>query len=714
MSREVPSGVPERSPSYIMPGNRRTTLLQASAAVAVIIAIASLGLYLIGQRRIASPGPVSVGHAAFEVRCAQCHDVGRAVADLRCERCHDSQGADRLTQQAHVLFGSSNSRKAAAAPDVACVACHTDHHGRQFALETVDDRQCGSCHQFSSLGKHPEFAAVKAKIQTGVGILFDHDRHIVEVAKASGKKCEACHEATADLVAFQPIDFDRHCAACHTKDGAISGDSEPVYPDLLAMSADLAGAPVPPTQEAERGRIIVTGMKHRDPWTVYNALRLRRMIDPDGVRAEAAAMRLQIAYLTDQRNAQPVTALPRPALESWNTTLTQEIAAIDVRLAGQAGAGSDDAALKEISDVVRQIAKQTSGADPEEAAALDAAASRAPGATSPSGADDAQLAQALFDARKAELVSLLDAIAARSDGGFAERATALKQRVEQLQPSSSGDPDVTALRQGLRSLDEILAAARATADPEAASAAANIGALRDLAQGQVNGGLSPQDFEDRRRELLGALDAVDRSNPAFASRVALLRQRVVGLRPGSYGDDGLREERARKEKLLARVKLELELTVSGDVATPAATPAGSREELEQRLSRAQARLAALESGSRPGIADSPAEIARATTTLTNLLAPCLKCHIVDGARIAPVTAAGTVFTHAIFTHKPHVEQADCLACHKGVETSGKATDLSQPDVASCSVCHAPSKSRSDCAACHNYHPPSVARLLETF
>ena len=317
MSREVPSGVPERSPGYIMPGNGRSRLLQASAAVAAIVAVAALGLYLIGQRRIASPGPVSVGHAAFEVRCAQCHDVGRGVADLRCERCHDSQGADRLTQQAHVLFGSRNSNKAAAAPDVACVACHTDHHGRRFELQTVDDRQCGSCHQFSTLAKHPEFAAVKAKIQTGVGILFDHDRHIVEVAEASGRKCEACHEATADLVAFQPIDFDRHCAACHTKEGNITGDTEAVYPDLLAMSAELAGgARVPPTQEAERGRIIVTGMKHKDAWTVYNALRLRRMIDPDGVRAEAAAMRLQIAYLMDQRSAQPLTALPRPALES--------------------------------------------------------------------------------------------------------------------------------------------------------------------------------------------------------------------------------------------------------------------------------------------------------------------------------------------------------------------------------------------------------------
>ena len=122
----------------------------------------------------------------------------------------------------------------------------------------------------------------------------------------------------------------------------------------------------------------------------------------------------------------------------------------------------------------------------------------------------------------------------------------------------------------------------------------------------------------------------------------------------------------------------------------------------------------LESGARPDLAETPAEIKKATTTLNNLLAPCLKCHVMDGAKMAPVAAAGIVFQHAVFTHKPHVEQANCLACHKSVEKSSRATDVNEPNAASCSACHAPSKARSDCAACHNYHPPSVARLLGSF
>ena len=712
MAREVPSGVPNRAKTYVRPGKRRMLLLGATL-VATVVAVGTLGLYLVGQRRIASPGPVSVGHAAFEFRCAQCHDVGKGVADLRCERCHDSPGSDRFTQNAHVLFGSSNSRKAAAAPTVACATCHTDHRGRNFHVATVDDRECGTCHKFSSLKSHPEFAAVKAKVSSGIGILFDHDRHIAEAAKTLGKKCEACHEPTADLVGFQPVNFDRHCAACHTKAGAITGDSEPVYADLLVLTPGVAG-PVPPTQEAERGRITVSGMKHKDPWTVYNALRLRRMIDADGVRTEAAALRLQIAYLSQQSEAQPLAALGRPALESWRDTLRQEIAGLDQQLANPSQGGSDDAALQEISTVIRQIAKQTSNADADESAALDAQAAKGPGSASSSAGDDAQAAQAQFDARRAELVSLLQAIVDRGDSRFTDRAAALQKRVEGLKLSSDGQPDLAALRQGLAELDEILAAARATADPEAATAASDVGALRDLAQGQVNGGLSPQEFEDRRRELLGALDAIDRDNPAFAGRVTLLRQRVVALRPGTYGDEGLREERAQKAKLLARITLELDLTASGDVATPAASPAGSRDELQQRLDGAKARLASLESGTRPEVAVTPADVKKATTTLNNLLAPCAKCHVIEGAKIAPVSAAGTVFQHAVFTHKPHVEQANCLACHQSVVTSSKATDVNEPNAASCTVCHAPSKSRSDCATCHNYHPPSVARLLARF
>ena len=78
-----------------------------------------------------------------------------------------------------------------------------------------------------------------------------------------------------------------------------------------------------------------------------------------------------------------------------------------------------------------------------------------------------------------------------------------------------------------------------------------------------------------------------------------------------------------------------------------------------------------------------------------------------------LAAAGVVFGHARFDHKPHVEQTTCAACHKSVESSIRATDINEPAVASCAECHRPSKSRSDCATCHYYHPPSMTRLMRS-
>jgi len=709
MPRNVQPGTPDRSPRYIFPRGPRRSLGMAAIGGAVL-AVVIAASYFVGLKRVSSPGPVASSHSAIEARCEQCHDVGKGVADTRCERCHDPSGADRLSQQGHVLFGSGNPHKAAAAADMSCVACHTDHRGRASEVKSVDDRDCGQCHRFSALKSHPEFAAVRAQISTGAGLAFGHQRHIVEAAKQLGKRCEACHEPTADLVGFQPMTFDRHCASCHTKDGFVTGDSEAVSGDLLALSAEQAGA-APPTQTpAERGRITLSRMKHKDPWVLYNAQRLRRMIDPAGIGSEAAALRGQIAYLTQQTGDQSLSNVAVADLQRWQTTLEQEVVSIDKRLASSAPAGGDDAALNEMRGAVQQIAKQLANVDPE-AGALDADAQKAQGGgPAPPGPDASQS----FSARKTELLAVLDAIVARGDKALADRAEALRKQVESLQASASGGPpDVAVLGRRLRDLDDVLGAVRATADPEAQYFAAQVGALRNVAQSQINGGLSPDAFEDRRRELLAVLDAIDRTeNPELMGRVALLRQRVIGLQPGSFGDAGLRDQRKRTVKLLERVKVELDLAQRGDQAgAGSAAPARDAAQMRTLLVRLREQLAGLQVGGRPGTADTPAELKRATNTLSNMLAPCLKCHVMDGARMAPVAADPKVFQRAVFTHKPHVEPADCASCHKSVDTSTKSTDVNEPGVDNCLACHAPSKARADCAACHFYHPPSVARLI---
>jgi hypothetical protein len=718
MPRKVPSGTPDRSPDYIIPGDRDRPLWLAALA-GLVVAIIVLAMYLVGQRRFASPGPVSQSHANIEVRCELCHTVSRGVADLRCERCHDPRGADRFTHPAHVLFGSGNSQKAMAAAPIGCATCHTDHRGRTVPVKSMDDRECGECHRFSSLKRHPEFAAVQAQIETGAGLNFGHAKHLQATVKRFGKRCEACHEPGSDRVAFQSMTFERHCATCHEhqENGVVPGDSEQVASDLIVMAADIAGGPAPSNRPGDlAGRVIFSGLKHRDPWVMYNAERLRRMIDPGGVNAEVVSLRLQSAYLKQQMNGQPLSQLDGPALASWRAILEQEVSSLDKRI-GAAQATPDDAALRELREAVRNIGRQLAPAEPEAAALVDAAV-QADAQLARSGSDQGETQQ-LFTARKAELTALLKAIADRGDEALADRAAALQRRVDQLQPlASGGSGDAAMLNARLQSLDEIFGALRATGDSQAIFAGGQVRALRDAARTQVNGGVSAEIFEDRRAELLGILDAVDRSaDPSFASRAAVLRQRVLALQPGSYGIAGLRGLRTSKAKMLDRVKLEIALgggqssDARGSTGPSAISATADRELLQNQLVRTERRLAELQRIAPAGLADTPAEIAKASRSLSNLLTPCTLCHVLDGARIAPMRPAYTVFQRARFTHKPHVDSAKCESCHGAIETSQKATDVNEPGLARCQECHAPSKSRSDCAACHFYHPPSVARLF---
>ena len=43
----------------------------------------------------------------------------------------------------------------------------------------------------SIVGGHPEFSVVRARAIAGVGLRFDHDRHVVETAKARAARARA-------------------------------------------------------------------------------------------------------------------------------------------------------------------------------------------------------------------------------------------------------------------------------------------------------------------------------------------------------------------------------------------------------------------------------------------------------------------------------------------------------------------------------------------
>lgn len=100
---------------------------------------------------------------------------------------------------------------------------------------------------------------------------------------------------------------------------------------------------------------------------------------------------------------------------------------------------------------------------------------------------------------------------------------------------------------------------------------------------------------------------------------------------------------------------------------------------------------------------------------------CGECHLpgnpASGAlSVAPVTQRDRYMLHGWFDHAAHVQE-DCTTCH-AADTSGSATDLLLPDLASCRDCHLGEASRiaevpSGCAMCHSYHPPGSTGAAPT-
>ena len=714
--REPGTSARTRTKQLVYP-DRSRRLLGMGLAGALVVLVGSMVLYLAGQRAVLSPGNVAAHHARIDLKCAQCHTTGSGVEPLRCERCHDPAGSNRMLHSAHVLFGSGDRRLADRAEDVGCATCHTDHRGRAFALKNVDDRECATCHSFRSLSGHPEFAVVRAQASAGVGIDFDHDRHIVEAQKAKGGTCQTCHEQTGDRSGFQPLNFDRHCASCHLKGGLFESESDFVAPEFVVPPSDvpapaLGGSQVTLTTGA-RGKVKAAGLRHRDGWMLYNAARLRRGIDREGDEAERLALRARIQYFEHIDRMPAPRAIPEAELDASIAALQEEIAALDLRLAPRSGADEDVTALQELTAATQAVAASLASVGGP-VAAVPAAAPAGAGQQDPDA--DARLTR-----RKGELLALLDAIVQRApESPAAKRATELRGEIEKLATAAgeSTPADSAAITERLDRLADLLSPVRRIPDSGVRAELGGIEGIRQLAIERAAGGLSREEFEGRRRDVLALLDTIEqRAGDAVRARVTVLRQRVMALSPGTFGDDGGVQQRKQRQRQLDRLLIERELARSkrdGD-DPPAQDASIDRAELGRALSQARARLAEIERAPRMTAPATEDERLARANALEALMTPCLKCHELDAsrARMAPVRIAEPVMSRSIFNHAPHITDTTCESCHGGVRTSKFATDVNVPGVAECRTCHKPSQVSATCATCHVYHPPSAVRLAVT-
>ena len=181
--------------------------------VLVVVFMLSAIFILPGASAQISPGPLAKAHQSLNgsSNCLKCHAVSTSSPSFRCIECHREIG-DELQQHKglHATFSQSGPLGSA------CVKCHSDHNGENFALLHWDPTPKGFDHSRTGYlldGKH-----------AGVGCRSCHTaQHISAPARAllSAKdlkrtwlglssNCLTCHEDK------HQGRFGTNCAQCHS------------------------------------------------------------------------------------------------------------------------------------------------------------------------------------------------------------------------------------------------------------------------------------------------------------------------------------------------------------------------------------------------------------------------------------------------------------------------------------------------------------------
>ena len=165
-----------------------------------------------------SPGDLSGPHSHLEglSNCTQCHVLGNKVSNEKCLVCH-TEIKERITLQKGYHLSADVKGKD-------CIACHSDHHGKNFQLIRLDiakfdhsltgyalsvphsKKQCIDCHNVKFISDQK----IKEKKYTYLGLgtecLTCHtDYH----QKTLPSDCLSCHDPekfkpASKFILFQP------------------------------------------------------------------------------------------------------------------------------------------------------------------------------------------------------------------------------------------------------------------------------------------------------------------------------------------------------------------------------------------------------------------------------------------------------------------------------------------------------------------------------
>ncbi|MEO6327000.1 MAG: cytochrome c3 family protein [Thermoanaerobaculia bacterium] len=488
MARIPNRGTPDKSKKYVFPSGAGWRLFILSLLGAAAVLVGAALLHTVGVKSVADPGPLTSGHAKLQERCELCHATRRA-SDLRCERCHDPNTRNEYRVDAHAAFGllgaplppvTTASRDRAAVTELRCADCHDDHRGRAFKPAAVDDRQCTRCHRTdtASLGKHVEFAIVRAKATPMRGLKITHERHVLEALAVILKKkaadltaaekdaglkgdllqqtCQSCHVRTADQRNFEPISFPQHCAACHEKDGSVGAtDPFPATDVVPAEKAPFVWAPAAAQQlTARRDKLSKATLSHRDPWVLFNLAKIRRELDPAASLAERAVLLTRLDAPGKARSAL-LSRLSVSEVELRRQEVAQQIESQSRRLSLPSGADKDRQALLEGFKTFDAGGAVGALVDPS---ARDAVVR---GITRIGTEPITPLAPSEVPWRRAELLSALDAARERAETAgnvvLIRRIDDARRRALALKPGTAGTGDLKRLLAERRLEEERLA-----------------------------------------------------------------------------------------------------------------------------------------------------------------------------------------------------------------------------------------------------------------
>ena len=268
----------------------RRTLRYYRKAFTIAMTSLTLGLVILvfsspWQKEIIAPGPMTHHHAQILTlqgsdRCASCHSAadknlaalavdaitggqGSHCQSELCMNCHnktlnadramlahnaDPNQLNRLTAKAEsrgskqfslVSFGKSEDTENRFG-DIACSTCHREHHGADFNLSRLTDRQCQTCHA-STIHRfetdHPEFNYDSKRRSR---IAFDHASHFQKhfPDKQTEFDCRQCHVGDSYDNVQQVRSFEQSCAKCHEEQIVQSGDNGMTFLSLPMLDLD--------------------------------------------------------------------------------------------------------------------------------------------------------------------------------------------------------------------------------------------------------------------------------------------------------------------------------------------------------------------------------------------------------------------------------------------------------------------------------------------